>query len=120
MDEPIIVSLANIATATATDRGVVAALTQVNARLVKQLEDTSNDLWELKALLKKERSEKRVQRSFNPSPSNYCWTHGYKVGGTQTSLTCKLPSPATKRRPLERTTWEVVRPTENDVPGRQL
>jgi hypothetical protein len=29
-------------------------------------------------------------------------------------------NPATKRRPLERITWEVVRPTGNDVQGRQL
>jgi hypothetical protein len=76
MDEATIGALANLATATAADRGVVAALTQANARLVKQLEDNSNELQELKALIKKERTEKRGQRSFNHSPSNYCWTHG--------------------------------------------
>jgi hypothetical protein len=54
----------------------VAALTQANARLAKQLEVNSTELRELKELLKKERSEKRVQRSFNPSPTYYCWTHG--------------------------------------------
>jgi hypothetical protein len=37
--EATIGALANLATATASDRGVVAALTQANARLVKQLED---------------------------------------------------------------------------------
>jgi hypothetical protein len=63
-------ALANLATATAADRGVVAALTQANSRLAKQLEDNSTELRELKALLKKERSEKLGQRSFNPSPSN--------------------------------------------------
>jgi hypothetical protein len=91
MAEATIGALSNLATATAEDRGVVAALTQANTRLVKQLEDNSNELRELKALIKKERTEKRGQRSFNPSPSNYCWTHGYKVGSTHTSLTCKLP-----------------------------
>jgi hypothetical protein len=75
----------------------VAALTQANSRLAKQLEENSNELRELKALIKKERSEKRGQRSFNPSPSNYCWTHGYKVGSTHTSLTCKLPKPGHKK-----------------------
>jgi hypothetical protein len=93
MAEATIGALSNLATATAADRGVVAALTQDNSRLAKQLEDNSNELRELKALLKKERSEKRGQRSFKPSPSNYCWTHGYKVGSTRTSLTCKLPKP---------------------------
>jgi hypothetical protein len=46
-------SLANLTTATAADRGVVATLTEANARLSKQLEDKSNELRELKALLKK-------------------------------------------------------------------
>jgi hypothetical protein len=76
MAEATIGALSNLATATAADRGVVAAFTQANARLAKQLEDNSNELRELKALIKKERTEKRGQRSFNPSPSNYCWTHG--------------------------------------------
>jgi hypothetical protein len=94
MAESTIGALANLATATAADRGVVASLTQANARLVKQLEDNSNGLRELKALIKKEGTEKRGQRSFNPSPRNYCWTHGYKAGRTHTSLTCKLPKPS--------------------------
>jgi hypothetical protein len=96
MAEATIGALANLATATAADRGVAAALTQANSRLAKQLEDNSSELRELKALLNKERREKRGQRSFNPSPSNYCWTHGYKVGSTHTSLTCKLPKPGHK------------------------
>jgi hypothetical protein len=76
MDEATIGALSNLVTATAADRGVVAALTQANSRLAKQLEDNSSELRELKALLNKERREKRGQRSFNPSPRNYCWTHG--------------------------------------------
>jgi hypothetical protein len=50
-------ALSNLATATAADRGVVATLTEANARLVKQLEDSSNELWETNALIKKERLE---------------------------------------------------------------
>jgi hypothetical protein len=72
MAETTIGALANLATATAADRGVVAALTQASARLAKQLEDNSTELRELKDFIKKERSEKRGQRSFNPSPTNYC------------------------------------------------
>jgi hypothetical protein len=53
MDEATIGALANLATATAADRGMVAALTQANARLVKQLEDNSNELRELKYVIKK-------------------------------------------------------------------
>jgi hypothetical protein len=71
MDEATIGALINLATATAADRGVVTTITQANARLIKQLEDNSNELRELKALIKKERTEKRGQQSFNPSPNNY-------------------------------------------------
>jgi hypothetical protein len=83
--------------ATNPDRGIVAALTKANARLAKQLEDNSNELRELKALLNKECSEKRGQRSFNPSHTNYCWTHGFKVGSTHMSLTFKIPKPGHKK-----------------------
>jgi phage shock protein A len=93
MAESTIGALTNLATATAADKGVVADLTQANSRLAKQLEDNSSELRELKALLNQERREKRVPRSFNPSASNYCWTHGYKVGKMHTSLTCNTPKP---------------------------
>jgi hypothetical protein len=96
MDEATIGALANLAAETAADRGVVAALTQANSRLAKQLEETAPELRELKALLNHERRDKRGQGSFNPSPRNYCWTHGYKVGKTHTSLTCNTPKPGHK------------------------
>jgi hypothetical protein len=51
MDEATIGALANLATATAADRGVVAAITQANSRRAKQLEENSSELRELKALL---------------------------------------------------------------------
>jgi hypothetical protein len=51
MAEATIGALANLTTATAADRGVVATLMEANARLVKQLEDNSNELRELKALI---------------------------------------------------------------------
>jgi hypothetical protein len=97
MSEATIGALANLATSTAADRGVVATLTEANARLGKQLEDNSNELQELKALINKERFEKRGQCSFNPSPNNYCWTHGYKVANTHTSLSCNFPKQGHKR-----------------------
>jgi hypothetical protein len=75
----------------------VQTLPEANAHLVKQLGDNSNELRELKALIKKERFEKRRQHSFNPSPNNYCWTHGYKVANTYTSLSCNFPKQGHKR-----------------------
>jgi hypothetical protein len=96
MDEATIGSLANLATATAADRGMVAALTHANSRLVKQLEESASELRELKALLNQERRYKRGPRSSTSSASNYCWTHGYKVGKTHTSLTCNTRNPGHK------------------------
>jgi hypothetical protein len=52
MAEAIIGPLANLATATVTDRGAVADLTEANVHLSKQLEERSNELKEVKALLK--------------------------------------------------------------------
>jgi putative hemolysin len=80
-------ALANMATTTAADRGMVAALTQTISRLVKQLEETTSELRELKASFHQERCDKKGPRSFNASASTYCLTHGYKVGKTHTSLT---------------------------------
>jgi hypothetical protein len=120
MAKSAIGALLNLETATAADRGVVAFLTQPSSRLVKQLDDNSAKLRERRALLHKERRDKRGQRTLNPSQSNYCWTHGYKVGSTHTTSLANSQNPATHRRPLERITWEVVRKTRNDVQGRHL
>jgi hypothetical protein len=55
MEEATIGDLANLSTSSATDRCVVATLTEANSRLTKQLQDRSNELKEIKALLKQER-----------------------------------------------------------------
>jgi hypothetical protein len=65
MAEATIGALANLATATAANRGVVEALTQANSRLVKQLEETASELRELKALLHLERRDKLGPRNFS-------------------------------------------------------
>jgi hypothetical protein len=84
MAEATIGALANLATATAVDRGVVAALAQANSILVKQLEENASELRELKALLNQD------------SATTYCWTHGYNVGKTHTRLTCNTRNPGHK------------------------
>jgi hypothetical protein len=53
MAEATIGALANLAIATDTDRDVVATLTAANSRLANQLEDCSNELKDIKTLLKK-------------------------------------------------------------------
>jgi hypothetical protein len=59
MAEATIGTLANLVTAISTDRGVVATFTEANSRLAKKLEDRSNELKDIKALLKKERADRK-------------------------------------------------------------
>jgi hypothetical protein len=120
MDESTIGALENLATATASDRGVVAALTQANSRLVKQLDDTSSELTELKALFHQERRDKRGQEV---STYLQAITVGLMITRsarlTHASL-ATLATLATKRKPLGLITWAEVKPTRNYVMGRQL
>jgi hypothetical protein len=97
MAEATIRALANLATATSTERSIVTTLTEANSRLAKQLEYRSNDMKDIKALLKKERAYRKGKRTLNPSPDNYCWTHGYKVANSHTSLSCNYPKHGHKR-----------------------
>jgi hypothetical protein len=69
MDEATICALANLETATAEDIGVVAALAQDISRLVLKLEENASELRELKALLNKERCDRRGPRSSTSSTS---------------------------------------------------
>jgi hypothetical protein len=98
-------AFANLATATAVDRGVVAQLTEANSRLAKQLEDSATALKEAKALLKKERaerdnsgySERPTRRNFTPSSDKYFWSHGYKVARTHICQTYMYPKDGHQR-----------------------
>jgi hypothetical protein len=98
-------SFANLSTATAVERGVVAQLTEANSRLAKQSEYNATALKEVNALLKKERaqhacsgsSERPPRRNFTPSSDNYCWSHGYKVARTHISQTCMYPKDGHQR-----------------------
>ena len=85
---------ANLASATAADRGVVATLTEANACLANKLKYQANFIKEITALLKKYRRERSgngdcaPHRYFTPSLENYCWYHGYNITRTHTSLSC--------------------------------
>jgi hypothetical protein len=89
---------------------------EADAHLVNKLKDNSNELRELKSLIKKERFEKRGQRSFNPAPHIHCWTHNYKVDNTHTSLNCNFPKQGHKRE-ATRTDNMGGSQTRNDVQG---
>jgi hypothetical protein len=81
LTEQALGAFANLATATAVDRNVVAQLMESNSRLAKQLEDNDTSLKGVKALLKKKHAERASGGNTNrpPRPSlftssnNYCW-----------------------------------------------
>jgi hypothetical protein len=72
MAEATIGALANLATATAADRGIVEALTQANSHLVKQLKETSKELRELKAFFHQDRRDRRATITLAVIATNYC------------------------------------------------
>jgi hypothetical protein len=67
------------------DLGIVATSTETNLRLTKQLEETSQNLKEIRALLKKERNDRSSRKPFAPSIDDYFWTHGYNIARNHTS-----------------------------------
>jgi hypothetical protein len=120
MSEATIGAFVSLATATATDRGVVATMTEANARLAKQLEDNTSELRDLNALLKKERTEKE-DNALSTLPQTT--TAGIMVTRwpplTPVSV-ATFSIRGTIGRPLGLTAWATVMITRNDVKGRQL
>jgi hypothetical protein len=90
-------AIAQLATATASDRGTVATLTTTttNAKLATQLEDAQAQIAQLKneiATLKHKikpawQGQRPVKTTNNGS---YCWSHGYQVAKSHTSATCNM------------------------------
>jgi hypothetical protein len=93
--QDIVDAIAQLATATASDRGTVATLTTTNARLATQLKATHAQIAQLKneiATLKNKikpawQGQRPVKTTNNDS---YCWSHGYQVETSHTSATCNM------------------------------
>jgi hypothetical protein len=88
-------SIAQLATATALDRGTVATLTTTNAKLATQLEaahaliaQLKSEIVTLKIKIKPVWQGQRPTRTFNND--SYCWSHGYQVARSHTSATCNV------------------------------
>ena len=93
-------ALANLATATASDRSSVASLTTTNSSLTSDLTSATSklsvalsDIATLKrelAALRPTTTNTRNQEPPKPWTPNtsYCWTHVYKVARSHTSATC--------------------------------
>jgi predicted RNase H-like nuclease (RuvC/YqgF family) len=86
-------AIAQLATATASDRGTVATLTTTNAKLATQLEAAQAQIAQLKnefaALKNKIKPAWQGQRPIKTTNNDsYCWSHGYQVAKSHTSATC--------------------------------
>jgi hypothetical protein len=88
-------SIAQLATATASDRGTVATLTTTNAKLANQLEaahvliaQLKNEIATLKNKIKPAWQGQRPAKTTNTN--SYCWSHGYQVAKSHTSATCNM------------------------------
>jgi hypothetical protein len=88
-------AIAQLATATASDRGTVATLTTTNVKLATQLEaahaqiaQLKNEITTLKNNIKPAWQGQRPAKTTNND--SYCWSHGYQVAKSHTSATCNM------------------------------
>jgi hypothetical protein len=88
-------AIAQLATATASDRGTVATLTTTNAKIANQLEaahdliaQLKSEIATLKIKIKPVWQGQRPTRTTNND--SYCWSHGYQVAKSHTSATCNV------------------------------
>jgi hypothetical protein len=88
-------AIAQLVTATASDRGTVATLTTTNAKLANQLEaahaliaQLKSEIVTLKIKIKPVWQGQRPTRTTNND--SYCWSHGYQVAKSHTSATCNV------------------------------
>jgi hypothetical protein len=108
-------TIAQLATATASDRGTVATTTTTNAKLATQLEATQAQIAQLKdniaALKNKIKPAWQGQRPIKTTNNvSYCWSHGYQVANSHTSATCNMKKSghkdaANKNNPMGGVQW---------------
>jgi hypothetical protein len=108
-------TIAQLATATTSDRGTVATLYLTNAKLATQLEAAHAQIAQLKveitALKNKIKPTWQSQRPIKTTNNDsYCWSHGYQVAKSYTSATCNMKKSghndaATKSNPMDGVQW---------------
>jgi hypothetical protein len=93
--QDIVDAIAQLATATASDRGTVATLTTTNAKLATQLEaaraqtaQLKNDIATMRNKIKPAWQGQRPVKTMS-NGSNY-WSHGYHVAKSHTSAACNM------------------------------
>ncbi len=103
-------AFANLATATASDRQMLADLTTANKDLTAHLAKQDNEIKQLRAkihtLQTKDRTGRNAGRNAVTSArkfnnNNYCWTHGFDISKNHTSKTCLFPAEGHEREAVK-------------------
>jgi hypothetical protein len=108
-------TIAQLETATASDRGTVATLTNTNAKLATQLEAAQAQIAQLKdeiaALKSKIKPAWQGQRPIKTTNNDsYCWSPGHQVERSHTIATCNMKKSghkdaANKNNPMGGVQW---------------
>ena len=85
-------ALANLATATASDRKALETLTATVSSLTQQMSLKDAEIKKLKEQLKEKRGQKRDKAQISTDQGSYCWTHGYLVHKDHNSCNCRFPA----------------------------
>ena len=101
-------ALANLATATASDRQALQNLTNTVKELSNQIKAKDRQIEDLIKTLNGNKTTGNTQRTTRwekKDCGSYCHTHGYLVGPKHTSETCRQPGPnhnrqATRQNPM--------------------
>jgi hypothetical protein len=108
-------AIAQLGTATASDRGTVATLTTTNAKLATQLEAAQAQISQLKNEIATLKNRiKPAWQGHQPikttNKDSYCWSHGYQVANSHTRATCNMKKSghqdaANKINPMNGVQW---------------
>jgi hypothetical protein len=115
-------AIAQLATATASDRGTVAKLTATNAKFASPLKAAhtyikmlNDEILALEAKIKPARQGQRPAKSMNNN--NECWSHGHQVRKDHTSATCKAIKDGDQEMATKYNTMGGVAWGNNDAEG---
>ena len=101
------ISIANLATSTASDRSTISNISDTNSALAANLAITNYKLQEFQSTIADITHQVTILRDFNghynqkaPFPdifqqvpnNNYCWTHSYRVNKNHDSTSCRNPA----------------------------
>jgi hypothetical protein len=118
-------AIAQLETATASDRDTVATLTTTNVKLATQLEAAHALIAQLKteiATLKIKINPVWQGQGQRPTRTknndSYCWSHGFQVAKSHTSATCNVRKAGHQETAKKVNTMGGVQWGKNDVEGQ--